>query len=90
MMDDKAFAIAERMLAGEIFYARLSPRLCPTIRDHMRSYGLRIQSESPRHESTFFYPLDREEFRKRLDELKKSRDSIRPQRKNLANSKLPQ
>lgn len=50
------------MASGEIFYSRLSPRLSPIIRDQLRKEGFEIQSESPRHESTFFYPLHRDKF----------------------------
>lgn len=66
MLNRRAFLVAQRMAAGEIFYSRLSPRLSPIDRDQMRSNGLEIQSESPRHESTFFYPLHMDRFKERL------------------------
>lgn len=74
MLSKKALHIARRMAAGEIFYSRLSPRLCPIIRDEMRRAGLEIQSESPRHESTFFYPLHLEKFKQRLKKIERLSD----------------
>lgn len=69
MLSEQALRVARRMAAGEVFYARLSPRLSPIIRDQLRSAGLEIQSESPRHESTFFYPLHKDKFVKQLKNL---------------------
>lgn len=66
MLSKQALRVAKRMATGEIFYSRLSPRLSPIIRDELRSHGLAIQSESPRHESTFYYPLHIDEFKTAL------------------------
>jgi hypothetical protein len=69
VLSKEALKIAKRMASGEIFYSRLSPRLSRTIRDHLNAHGLEIQSESPRHESTFYYPLHKEKFKTRLEKL---------------------
>lgn len=69
MLSEEALRVARRMAAGEIFYASVSPRLSPIIRDELRSQGFEIQSESPLHESTFFYPLHKNKFIKLLKKI---------------------
>ena len=69
MLSEQALQIARRMAAGEIFYSRLSPRLSPIVRDELRREGFELQSESPRHESTFYYPLHMDRFRKLLNSI---------------------
>ena len=64
----EALRVARRMADGELFYARLSPRLSPIVRDELRREGFEIQSESPRHESTFYYPLHIDKFKKLLEQ----------------------
>jgi hypothetical protein len=78
MLSEEALRVARRMAAGEVFYARLSPRLSPIIRDQLRAAGLEIQSESPRHESTFFYPLHKDKFIKQLEIIEKANDGNIP------------
>lgn len=69
VISQEALRVAKRMASGEVFYARLSPRLQPSIRTELESMGLRLQSESPRHESTMYYPLDMSQFKSKLKEL---------------------
>ena len=69
MLSEQALRVARRMAAGEIFYSRLSPRLSPIVRDELRREGFELQSESPRHESTFYYPLHMDRFRKLLNSI---------------------
>ena len=70
-LSEQALRIARRMANGEIFYARLSPRLSPIIRDELRQDGFEIQSESPLHESTMYYPLHLDKFKLKLRDYDK-------------------
>jgi len=65
-LSEQALRVARRMAEGEVFYSRLSPRLSPLVRDELRREGFEIQSESPRHESTFYYPLHPDKFKRLL------------------------
>ena len=69
MLSKKAFRVAQRMAAGEAFFASGSPRLSPAIREELRSHGLWIQGEATRYENRIFFPLDADEFTAQLEEI---------------------
>lgn len=69
MLTEESVCFARSMLAGYVFYSSRAPRIPPRVREELGHFGLRLQSESPRHEDTFFYPLDMKEFRERFEAL---------------------